>query len=92
MIRKQSRLLILVSLLLLTSCGPKLTDASLAKVEIGMSAKQVEKLLGKPDDTHDEHVLGFTGTTLTYHAKPGDVKIVLINDKVISKTGQAGSN
>jgi hypothetical protein len=83
---------LLLAIFSLAACGPKLTDAHLAKVDLGMKAEQVEHLLGKPDDTHEEHVLGFTGTTLTYHAKAGDVKVVLINDQVISINGHIDSN
>ena len=90
------RVLALASLLLvipwLTSCGSKRTSAHLAQVEQGMSSHQVEELLGRPDDIHVEHALGFTGTTLTYHGKDSDVKIMLVEDHVVSTSGKIDSN
>jgi len=76
----------------LSSCGPKLSATNLAKIDPGMSAQQVQDILGKPDDTHDEHALGFVGTRLTYHAKASDVIIVLVNNKVISVRGKIDPN
>ncbi|MDD5260966.1 MAG: hypothetical protein PHD76_03875 [Methylacidiphilales bacterium] len=76
------------SILLLVSCGPKLTAEHLAKIQTGMTSEEVKNLLGKPDDIHIEKALGFTGTTFTYHANSSDVKIMLVNERVVSSSGQ----
>jgi len=87
------RMLFFMAILaVLSSCGPKLNKDSMDKIELGMSAHQVEQLIGKPDDVHEETTFGLKGTTLDYHSHGAVAKVTLVNDKVISTSWQRAAN
>ena len=72
----------------LMACGNiKLTSENLAKVQMGMSQAEVEKILGKPTQIETGNMLGMSGTTYTYTKGKTEVKIVFLNDGVMNKSG-----
>jgi predicted small lipoprotein YifL len=77
----------------LSACGGgsplTLTQENLDKIQEGMSATQVETILGAPTDSKSEPIpiVGGTKTTFTYANKNDRVVIVLKNDTVQSKEG-----
>ena len=77
----------------LVACGGgspiTLPQANLDKVQEGMSAAQVEAILGAPTDSKSEPIpiVGGTKTTYVYSNKEDKVVIVLKNDTVQSKEG-----
>jgi len=85
--------LALAVLATLSACGGgsplTLTQENLDKVQEGMSATQVQTILGAPTDSKSEPIpiVGGTKTTYVYSNKTDRVVIVLKNDTVQSKEG-----
>lgn len=85
--------LALAVLVTLSACGGgsplTLTQENLDKVQEGMSAAQVQTILGAPTDSKSEPIpiVGGTKTTYVYTNKTDRVVIVLKNDTVQSKEG-----
>ncbi len=52
-----------------------------------MSLDEVKSVLGSPSSVESADMLGFKSTTFLYHAKTTDVKVVFLNDKVMSSEG-----
>ncbi|SDU14671.1 Outer membrane protein assembly factor BamE, lipoprotein component of the BamABCDE complex [Verrucomicrobium sp. GAS474] len=77
----------LVVALSLTACSSKLTNENLTKVKTGMSASEVEALLGKPASIETSETLGIRATTYYYKAGGAEVKISFLNDGVMVKEG-----
>jgi len=81
-------ILLLTTVLVLTACASKLTQENLQKVHSGMTIDEVKAILGNPTDSQSADMLGFKSTSFTYHTKTADVKIVFLNDKVMSTEGE----
>jgi len=85
--------LAVVALAALSACGGgsplTLTQDNLDKIEEGMSATQVQTILGPPTDSKSEPIpiVGGTKTTYVYANKNDRVVIVLKNDTVQTKEG-----
>lgn len=85
-----------VLLFSLAACGGgsplSLNPENFAKVQEGMSAAEVQTIMGPPSDSKSEPipVVGGTKTTFTYsNRKNGDTAtIILKNDTVQSKEGR----
>ena len=75
--------------LCLAACGSKLTQDNLQKVHNGMSQDEVKAILGNPTESSSSSgPLGImNGTTFTYHTDKADVKIIFLNNQVISTEG-----
>jgi len=87
-LRRLSLLSVLGLALALAGCGNyKLTSANLDKVHNGMSKKEVEALLGKPNRIETGETLGIRSSTYTYSKKDAEVKIVFFNDHLMLKNG-----
>ena len=56
-------------------------------LEDGMTIDEVKSILGSPNDVQSADMLGFKSTSYSYHTKTSDVKIVFLNDKVMSTEG-----
>jgi len=81
-------LLAVAALVLVTACS-RLTEDNLDKIQNGMTTTDVKAILGEPTTSDTSNALGIvTGTTYTYHTSKADVKIIFVNDKVISKEGE----
>jgi outer membrane protein assembly factor BamE (lipoprotein component of BamABCDE complex) len=73
--------------LMLAACANKLTNENLTKVKTGMTQSQVKELLGSPTRTESGATLGVEGATFYYTKSGAEVKIVFLNDSVITKSG-----
>lgn len=85
--KKVKLLAVGLALVALVGCGSKLTPENLAKVEGGMTQAQVEQILGKPTKVETGGALGISATTMLYESGGKKVKIVIMNDSVMSKSG-----
>lgn len=67
-----------------------LTQDNLDRIQEGMSAAQVQTILGAPTDSKSEPIpiVGGTKTTYVYSNENDRVVIVLKNDTVQTKEGQ----
>lgn len=71
----------------LVACASKLTNENLAKVKTGMSESEVKAILGSPTQVETGEALGIRGTTYYYKSGDTQVKIVFVNDGVVTKEG-----
>ena len=85
MLRSISRFLLVIVLALGVSCTPgkRIAKANVDEVEVGMSKKQVESILGHPTSIADEQMM--KQTTYVYRQGKDSVTIVFKDDKVQSK-------
>jgi outer membrane protein assembly factor BamE (lipoprotein component of BamABCDE complex) len=79
--------ILLAAALGLTACASKLTQENLDKIHSGMTVDEVKAVLGSPNDVESHDMLGFKSTEFVYHTKTADVKVVFLNDKVMSSEG-----
>jgi len=84
----QTFLVLVLATLALTACAAKLTQENLQKIHSGMTINEVKAILGSPTDVQSADMLGFRSTAFTYHTKTAEVKIVFLNDKVMSTEGE----
>ena len=79
-------ILVLMLTLMLDSCiGKRITKANVDQVTEGMSKKQVESILGQPTSAKTEGPTIMRQTTYVYHQGKDTVTIVFKDDKVQSK-------
>lgn len=85
--RTASRLVLMLMLtLMLDSCiGKRITKANVNEVTEGMSKKQVESILGQPTSSKTEDPTIMRQTTYVYRQGKDTVTIVFKDDKVQSK-------
>jgi outer membrane protein assembly factor BamE (lipoprotein component of BamABCDE complex) len=69
--------------------GPssKVTSENYGKITTGMTKVQVEELIGKPTRMESGELLGIEGATYYYSTRKAEVKVVFVNDSVVSKDG-----
>ncbi len=79
-------------MLSLAACQPKLTSENLAKVTNGMGIQEVEKILGKPTAVETQEIPLLSRTIYTYESGEDFVKLVFVNNNLISKEGSVGNN
>ena len=85
-LKKFSRLFLLVLLLLSISCvGRRITKANVDEVAEGMSKKQVESILGPPTELDSKDFVIMKKTTYVYRQGQDTVTIVFKDDKVVEK-------
>jgi len=85
-LKRISRLLLLLLLLLGISCsGKRITKANVDEVAEGMSKKQVESILGPPTSIDNQDFLIMKKTTYVYRPGKDVVTIVFKDDKVQAK-------
>ncbi len=85
-LKRISRLLLLLLLLLGISCsGKRITKANVDEVTEGMSKKQVESILGPPTSIDNQDFLIMKKTTYVYRQGKDVVTIVFKDDKVQAK-------
>jgi hypothetical protein len=82
---------LLVGLLLLGLIGcSKVTPASYAKVQVGMTRASLQEFLGQPSDERsagtDIGIVGVTGKMLTWKDGDRQISVVLVNDTVVLKS------
>ena len=72
--------------LMLGSCiGKRITKANVDQVTEGMSKKQVESILGQPTSSTTENPAIMKQTTYVYRQGKDTVTIIFKDDKVLSK-------
>ena len=85
-LRRISRLLLILLLMLLISCvGRRITKANVDEVSEGMSKKQVESILGPPTELDSKDFVIMKKTTYVYRQGNDTVTIVFKDDKVVEK-------
>ncbi len=85
-LKRISRLLLLLLLLLGISCsGKRITKANVDEVTEGMSKKQVESILGPPTSIDSQDFLIMKKTTYVYRQGKDVVTIIFKDDKVQAK-------
>ena len=85
-LKRISRLLLLLLLLLEISCsGKRITKANVDEVTEGMSKKQVESILGPPTSIDSQDFLIMKKTTYVYRQGKDVVTIIFKDDKVQAK-------
>jgi len=85
-LKRISRLLLLLLLLLGISCsGKRITKANVDEVTEGMSKKQVESILGPPTSIDNQDFLIMKKTTYVYRQGKDVVTIIFKDDKVQAK-------
>jgi hypothetical protein len=85
-LKRISRLLLLLLLLLGISCsGKRITKANVDEVTEGMSKKQVESILGPPTSIDNQDFLIMKKTTYVYRQGKDAVTIIFKDDKVQAK-------
>lgn len=79
-------MLLVLTLITFTACS-KLTTANFDKIHNDMTAEQVKEILGEPTEVKSGSFIGFNGTVYIYRQDKTEVKITLLQGKVISKDG-----
>jgi outer membrane protein assembly factor BamE (lipoprotein component of BamABCDE complex) len=77
---------ILVSALLFSCTGERLTPANVDQVTEGMSKKQVESILGPPTSVETKDFMLLKRTTYVYRQSNGTVTVLFKDDKVAAKS------
>ena len=86
-----------LSLLALTACGKRITDANLNEVKPDMSTKEVESILGQPTkmESHDlplqTQQKTLNATVYTYEQDGKTVDLYFVGDKLVSPGGIQGN-
>jgi outer membrane protein assembly factor BamE (lipoprotein component of BamABCDE complex) len=79
-------ILLLVSWLLFSCSGQRLTQANVDQVTEGMSKKQVESILGPPTSVESKDFMLLKRTTYLYRQPNGTVTVLFKDDKVAAKS------
>ena len=77
---------LLVSALLFSCTGERLTPANVDQVTEGMSKKQVESILGPPTSVETKDFMLLKRTTYVYRQSNGTVTVLFKDDKVAAKS------
>ena len=73
-------------LLAVLGCGPRIDQASFAKIATDMPESEVMALLGAPDDSSSFSLGGLSATSATWEGDEGTISIQFVNGKVALKT------
>src|SRR5437870_9404478 len=79
-------IVLLVSALLFSCSGQRLTQANVDQVSEGMSKKQVESILGPPTSVESKDFMLLKRTTYLYRQPNGTVTVLFKDDKVAAKS------
>jgi hypothetical protein len=79
------RLLLVAAALAVAACA-KVTQANFAKIEDGMSERDVSALLGAPTESNSVNVLGVSGTSSRWVSKDAAITVRFVNGRVALKT------
>ena len=79
-------IVLLVSALLFSCSGQRLTKANVDQVSEGMSKKQVESILGPPTSVESKDFMLLKRTTYLYRQPNGTVTVLFKDDKVAAKS------
>lgn len=77
---------LLVSALLCTCTGERLTHKNVDQITEGMSKKQVESILGPPTSVETKDFMLLKRTTYLYRQSNGTVTVLFKDDKVAAKS------
>ena len=83
--------LAVVMLALLCGCGAGKTQDMMAKIDKAQTGDEVRNALGKPDqyDAAELPIVKTKVETLVYKGSDGNVKVLLHNNKVFSKSAES---
>jgi hypothetical protein len=79
------RFLAFAALLLLAACS-KVTQENFAKIQDGMSEREVAAILGSPTETSSGSFLGLFGTSSTWRDGDAVITIRFVNGKVVLRS------
>lgn len=77
-------LFLLFMMYAVTACS-KITETNYAKIKVGMSLREVVRILGKPVHADNIDLAGIVGTTAIWTDKKTEITIQFFNDKVAIK-------
>ena len=69
-------------LLALAGCGSKINEENFARIEDGMTEKQVFEILGKPTETSSVGALGVSGSAAVWKDEDARISVQFVNGKV----------
>jgi len=72
-------------LLAVLGCGPRIDQASFAKIATDMPEAEVMALLGEPDDSSSFSLGALSATSATWEGNEGTISIQFVNGKVALK-------
>ena len=89
MMRNFDRAALSVGLALaLAACGARLTRANFDRIETGMTAQEVERILGKPTEVDSIELGPLGGGARVWRDGERSVTITFVNDKVVMKVAE----
>lgn len=77
--------LALLAAILLAACGSKLTQDNFARIQPGMTPKEVAAILGEPNETRSISIGGLSGGAATWTDGKTTISVQFLNDKVQAK-------
>ena len=72
--------------LAVAACGPRIDQASFAKIETDMPEAEVFAILGEPTDTEGFSLGGLSATSATWEGPEGTIAVQFVNGKVLLKS------
>ena len=79
------RLLILCAALIAAACGSKISAENFARIQNGMTQKEVVAVLGEPTETSSVSIGGLSGGMATWKDGSTVISVQFVNDKVQAK-------
>ena len=76
---------VLAAALLLVACS-RVTQENFAKIEEGMSEREVIAILGEPDESNSVTVLGVSGTVARWTGNGGAITVRFVNGQAALKS------
>lgn len=83
---------VIVLALTLAACGSPVNQESFARIETGMTQKEVEAILGAPDESSTATFGDLSGGNSTWKHKDVTISIQFMNDRVQFKQFTRGSS
>jgi hypothetical protein len=76
----------LLMILLLTACGPRVSQENYERISNDMSTTEVNAILGKPTEVSSFAIGGLSATTAKWVGKTHTITITFANEKVKLKS------